>query len=62
MLKSVFLWLKNPGRRRDPREVIVDFLALVVFTPMAFIGSYMALLAAETWYVLILMGLRLASS
>lgn len=50
IIKSVILWLQNPGRRRDAREIMLDFLALIVFTPMAFFGTYMALLAAETWY------------
>lgn len=50
IVKSVILWLQNPGRRRDAREIMLDLLALIVFTPMAFFGTYMALLAAETWY------------
>lgn len=49
ILKSIILWLQNPGRRRDAREIMLDFLALIVFTPMAFFGTYMALLTAETW-------------
>lgn len=47
----MILWLQNPGRRRDAREIMLDLLALIVFTPMAFFGTYMALLAAETWCV-----------
>ncbi|KAL0272550.1 UNVERIFIED_CONTAM: hypothetical protein PYX00_005478 [Menopon gallinae] len=48
VLKSIVLWLQSPGCRRDAREIMLDFLALIVFTPMAFFGTYMALLAAET--------------
>ncbi|EEB11229.1 membrane associated RING finger, putative [Pediculus humanus corporis] len=51
IIKSILLWLQNPGRRRDAREIMLDFLALIVFTPMAFFGTYMALLTAETWYI-----------
>ncbi|KAK6625284.1 hypothetical protein RUM43_005578 [Polyplax serrata] len=50
VIKSIILWLQNPGRRRDARELMLDFLALIVLTPMAFFGTYMALLAADTWY------------
>lgn len=49
VLKSIILWLHSPACRRDAREIMLDFLALIVFTPMAFVGTYMALLAAETW-------------